>query len=469
MHCPDSGQTYTSVKTTRSGTSGNFNGYGDLGTPLPRAPADPAGLFRTLVGCNDCPGGALTRPAFLQTWQDTYAPASGPGAAPIRLVGNASATYSGFPPGFAAPGAGMSTPAQSIVRTKDGALLMAVYGYSADSSTMCRSGGQARPSPPAPPLPERCRQQMDAFCSDLSRNGRCINATAAAYPDALPLYALDGPACGGMVNHGGGNYTCTGPGAPVEWRCYSHLALTPDHSAWGWPSAPHPNAMCSEDNAPLRDIYRKCTGHDPPAPPPAPKRCYTTAFFKSTDGGHHWAYSSRIDQTAAMPAAVEGPCEPSMAVLADGRVLAVFRLQSDVPLWKAYSEDSGGTWSEPQQMQAANASQGAAIPHAVWPQLLVLSNGLMVLASGRSGIGFWSSTNGDGEYWVYHDVQQEHNRLYPADQYTAGHDSTTSYTGIAEVEPGMVLLSYDKWDGGGWPASPVQKVYNVLISVQQST
>ena len=37
----------------------------------------------------------------------------------------------------------------------------------------------------------------------------------------------------------------------------------------------------------------------------------------------------------------------------------------------------------------AAGSGGAMIPYAVWPQLLLLSNGALVLGSGRPGIGFW--------------------------------------------------------------------------------
>ena len=45
-----------------------------------------------------------------------------------------------------------------------------------------------------------------------------------------------------------------------------------------------------------------------------------------------------------------------------------------------------------------------------------------------------------------------------------GHSGTTSYTGLAEVEPGVALLVYDKTSGSG-RSGAVQKVYSVRIKV----
>ena len=70
----DGGRSYKVTKKIQAGTSGNFNGYGDLGSWVPPKAASEAtpGEFQAIVGCNDCtdPGGALAEPAFLQTWVD---------------------------------------------------------------------------------------------------------------------------------------------------------------------------------------------------------------------------------------------------------------------------------------------------------------------------------------------------------------------------------------------------------------
>lgn len=193
----------------------------------------------------------------------------------------------------------------------------------------------------------------------------------------------------------------------------------------------------------------------------AGQQLYSTVFFASDDDGRSWSYRSRIDATAAMKGAIKGPAETALVTLADGRVLAVFRITSDVSLWKACSGDHGKSWSEPVALSGTMGGE-AAVVYSVWPQLLRLSNGALVLASGRPGIGFWVSSDAGGEAWVGHDVQAAHSRLVPTDPYDDPSE-TTSYTGIAEVEPGVVLLSYDKV--GARRVGDVQKVYAVRINV----
>jgi hypothetical protein len=331
----DGGLSYSVVKTIDRGTSGNFNGYGDLGTlvPPPSSPATtsppppPPGHFKTLVGCNDC-GAAITKPMFLQTWEDAN-------DGTLRVVGNTTIKVLNVPDAFnssheCASGrpCGLATPSQTIVPTADGALLAAFYGH-----------------------------------------------------------ALGQPA-------------------------------------------------------------------------------YSTAFFKSADGGLSWTYSSRVDATLAMPNN-KGVSEPTMAVLSDGRVLLVVRLGSNVPLWKAFSSDHGASWSPPEPMvphpRPHPWSSQPSFMYAVWPQLLKLSNGALVLASGRPGIGFWVASNpGNGTGWVGYDVEAMHSQNRPDDPFD-GESGTTSYTGISEVEPGIVLLAYDKV--GANRHGDVQKVYSVRIKV----
>ena len=181
--------------------------------------------------------------------------------------------------------------------------------------------------------------------------------------------------------------------------------------------------------------------------------CYTLAFYRSCDNGLTWQYLSRVDQTAAMPTKVEGPCEPTLARLHDGRILLIFRLQSSVLLWKAISSTNGLSWSEPTATSA----------WAVWPQLLLLSNGVLALSSGRPGLGLWLSADGMGDSWQYYNVAAEHNHYGLDTVTTAGlplfaavvasvsnHSSpdtnptqTTSYTSLVEVSPGTLVVTYD--------------------------
>merc|ERR1712113_1151620 len=86
---------------------------------------------------------------------------------------------------------------------------------------------------------------------------------------------------------------------------------------------------------------------------------------------------------------------------------------------------------------------------------------MLVLTSGRPGIGLWLSRNADGQEWEYYNVVAQHNARVPPElrfppafsnvtnntnrsSCETGHCDTTSYTGLTEVEPGVLLLAYDR-------------------------
>jgi hypothetical protein len=155
----DGGRTYTVVKKVGHGTSGSFNGYGDLGTHVPAATINgtattngPLGTFQTIVACNDCApgtGGSVgLQPAFLQTWQDDGDQVA---SGMLRLINNQTIRFAGTPHAFngslkcAIHGNWRQTcfldgPSPRILRLKDGSLLAAFYGLAADGSTVCAQG-----------------------------------------------------------------------------------------------------------------------------------------------------------------------------------------------------------------------------------------------------------------------------------------------------------------------------------------
>jgi hypothetical protein len=87
----------------------------------------------------------------------------------------------------------------------------------------------------------------------------------------------------------------------------------------------------------------------------------------------------------------EGPCEPALCRLADGRLLCVFRMGAITTAYgKSYSSDEGCTWT------VATAIANAL---SVEPSLAVMEDGLTVLSGGRPGVYLWFNADGRGQEW----------------------------------------------------------------------
>lgn len=85
--------------------------------------------------------------------------------------------------------------------------------------------------------------------------------------------------------------------------------------------------------------------------------------------------------------------------------------------------------------------------------------------------------------WDYYNLVAEHNRLVPAhmryppqfsnitsatspDSCDTGHCMTTAYTGMVEVEPGVLLIAYDRRHGcETWPNGHTNEVFAMRIKV----
>eukprot|EP01047_Picozoa_sp_COSAG01_P019303 COSAG01_NODE_1069_length_11875_cov_244.112716_4_plen_924_part_00 len=191
-----------------------------------------------------------------------------------------------------------------------------------------------------------------------------------------------------------------------------------------------------------------------PDVPKTDRHCYSLVFYNSHDDGRSWQYTSRLDKVPAMPSFSIGLVEPCLEVLEDGRVLVLMRLNGPT-LWQAYSSTGGASWSVP--TPTLPLVPGMPAPGAVWPQLLRLSTGALVVTSGRfqqtphtllggsAGLGLWVSTDGAGSHWLYHDVVAAHNAHVQnvSDSFT-NFTGTTGYTGLVEAHPGVLLLAYDR-------------------------
>ena len=142
---------------------------------------------------------------------------------------------------------------------------------------------------------------------------------------------------------------------------------------------------------------------------------YRTMIVISKDKGLHWRYVTTVaydaeDPHPDFPGDWDGYCEPSVAQLADDRLLCIMRTEGATPPYKpmytSWSSDMGLTWTDPIPTE----------PHLqnAWPTLAVLDsdtpdsdtpdnntpdNGVVACIYGRPGVHVVFSTDG-GRHWT---------------------------------------------------------------------
>ena len=161
--------------------------------------------------------------------------------------------------------------------------------------------------------------------------------------------------------------------------------------------------------------------------------------YRSTDKGRTWTALATIAYCPSM--AGEGCVEPVMSLCSNGDVLCVMRTGGGLPLMQARSTDGGRTWQE--------ATKTGSL--GVDPDLCLMSNGVLACSYGRPGNRIMFSLDGTGREW------SDRLKIY---EYQGG---SFGYTGIREVEPGKLLMVYDRHGAypeyGGKSTTAIQAVY----------
>lgn len=118
------------------------------------------------------------------------------------------------------------------------------------------------------------------------------------------------------------------------------------------------------------------------------------SFYMSNDYGNNWILQGIIPfQNTGISTDYdggEGYGEPAFEILKDGRYLCIMRSGYAHPMFKAYSDDKGKTWTKPVPFT----------PNGVFPVLCRLDNGVLVLISGRPGLQLRFCLAGDGDIWT---------------------------------------------------------------------
>ncbi len=163
-------------------------------------------------------------------------------------------------------------------------------------------------------------------------------------------------------------------------------------------------------------------------------------FYRSTDNGRHWSIQGRIpfqlDATGdTLSAKRMGYTEPAFEILKDGTFLCVLRTTDGAgigPMYGSYSSDQGKTWSVPHVIA----------PAGVLPRLLQLSNGVLVMSSGRPGVQLRFSTDPKGMQWSRAFEMLPHDSDFKKELSGGSAQVSCGYTGLLPVGPNKFLIIY---------------------------
>lgn len=124
-------------------------------------------------------------------------------------------------------------------------------------------------------------------------------------------------------------------------------------------------------------------------------------LVQSSDNGQTWTYRSTIAANDGTLFHTDGSeiyfAEPSLQLAADGSLLSIMRTVSNMPLYQTRSYDQGLTWSKPELLPGIDPS----LARSIYPQTLLLDNGVLVLTTGRPNNKLLFSLDGSGYKWEY--------------------------------------------------------------------
>lgn len=199
----------------------------------------------------------------------------------------------------------------------------------------------------------------------------------------------------------------------------------------------------------LEDGTLLCTMYGTP-----PSASHSMAILvESHDLGKTWTYRSTIAENDGTYYNVDGSSinyyEPSLQRCADGSLLSIIRSDSYKPLWQCRSYDDGKNWSKPETLPGVDPYAACSI----YPQTVLLENGVLALTSGRPNNILLFSLDGSGYKWDY--------------PITTMAGTTTGNTSIAQIAENTLFQIGDRGfnkaeNGGGVWGTTVKVTRNDL-------
>lgn len=175
---------------------------------------------------------------------------------------------------------------------------------------------------------------------------------------------------------------------------------------------------------------------------------FGVSFYISDDYGAHWNILGK------MPYCPEGGVyetfdgsyfqEPVFEILKDGTFICVMRTGSASPMYKSFSMDGGVHWSKPQPFT----------PNGVRPQMLILENGTLVLASGRPGMQIRFNLDGDGQTWT----EPIEMMPYMKDDGTFVQDVSCGYPSLLKVNETTFFMVYSDFFPDGIDGDEIKAI-----------
>ena len=165
------------------------------------------------------------------------------------------------------------------------------------------------------------------------------------------------------------------------------------------------------------------------------------SLMVSSDNGRSWTRRSNF---AVMPAN-DNLCEPVIAMNHTGELVCVTRRQQQVKnpsMFLMHSKDRGYTWSRRQEL----------FDFGVFPRLLQLDNGVLVLSFGRPGV--WLSFSLDGGH------------TWTQKQAVLNSDQTCGYTSLMALSKDTFLIAYSDFVRPNAKGEPAKAILVRKISVQ---